>query len=153
MTALGSTRVSAQLTRKLASLLRERTALPLGGLLATLLEICSSGQKSYFHIARPVTWFGIPLLQNPTVSIRIEKIGEARVVSARRIEPCGVASNPSIYRGFVPNGTDLDAIFQQSIPRRLEVGHEKTTATKRAGERIPNPVPNWIEQLEPGGVS
>lgn len=39
----------------------------------------------------------------------------------------------------MPNGTNLDAIFQQSIPRRLEVGHEKTTATERAGEPIAQP--------------
>ena len=109
-------------------MLRETTALPLGG----LWNVRSAGVNS-------TKSYGTPLLQNPTVSIRIEKIGEARVVSARRIEPCGVASNPSIYRGFVPNGADLDAIFQQSNPRRLEVGHEKTTATKRAGERIPQP--------------
>ena len=59
--------------------------------------------------------------------------------SLRAGSTCGVASNPSIYRGFVPNGTDLDAVFQQWNPRGLEVGHEKTTATKRAGERIPQP--------------
>jgi hypothetical protein len=62
-------------------------------------------------------------------------------------------SVPGADGRLLPDLTDHDATFEQAAPRGLKIGdddvHFRTDAT---GASV-SPMPIWIEQLEPGGVS
>src|SRR3954466_11931488 len=61
-----------------------------------------------------------PFLQYPTVSICVREVSETCVIPARRIEPRGKTSVPGVDGELVSNRTDLDTVFEQAPPRRLE---------------------------------
>ena len=53
----------------------------------------------------------------------------------------------------MPDLTDLDPTFEQADPRGIEVRDDEIDVrTEPTGASV-TPLPIWIEQLEPGGVS
>jgi hypothetical protein len=62
-----------------------------------------------------------PFLQYPAVSIRIGEVGEASIISARRVEPGCETSVPGSNWRLVPDLADLDSTFDQAAPGGLEV--------------------------------
>src|SRR5512138_2624428 len=75
-------------------------------------------------------------LEHPAVPVRVRKVGEAGVVPARGIEPGGEAAVPCGDRRLVPDIADLNAAFQQTAARGLQIRDDEIGVTKRSGGRV-----------------
>ncbi len=53
----------------------------------------------------------------------------------------------------MPDLTDVDPTFEQAAPSGLEVGDDEIDVASEPTGASVSPLPIWIEQLEPGGVS
>ena len=67
---------------------------------------------------------------HPAVAIRIREVGEACIVSARRVEPGCETSVPGCNGRLVADLTDLDPTFEQAAPRSLKVGDDEIDVAK-----------------------
>ena len=77
-----------------------------------------------------------PFLQYPAVAIRIAEVGEAGIVSVRRVEPRSETPIPRSDRGLVADFTDRDAAFEQVAARGLEVRDHEIGVADGAGRRV-----------------
>src|SRR5262245_18908010 len=80
-----------------------------------------NGIYDFFDFTGRLAMAIAPFLQYPAVAIRIGEVGEAGIVSVRRVEPGSETAIPGSDRGLVADFTDRDPVFEQVAPRGLEV--------------------------------
>src|SRR5262245_49076134 len=93
----------------------------------TILRSSSRGNQLAFSASQtPVASF----LKDPSITIRIGEVGEARVVSASKVKTGCETSVPGSNWRLVPDLADVDPTFEQSVACGLEVVDHKIDVAK-----------------------
>src|SRR5262249_49006388 len=71
-----------------------------------------------------------PFLKHPGIAIRIGEVGKAGIVSSRGVEPGCEPPVPCSNGRLVPDLIDVSPTFEQTAPRRLEIGDDEIDVAK-----------------------